>query len=131
MTTLSKDLPATRDRTAGIRATVVAGLLLAAVGIVVQRFAGVEMPAVPPGVVILVVPAVLITVLRWRWLPILAILAAGAELAGLIMVGGLTELFAADNAGVIAGAWMRLLGSVAGLVFGVVMLIMVFRKPGR
>jgi hypothetical protein len=51
-----------------------AALLVAAVGIVIQIIGGIDYPVVPPGLVILVVAAGLVTVERWSWAPFVGVL---------------------------------------------------------
>ncbi|MGP4022745.1 hypothetical protein [Actinomadura sp. 3N407] len=104
----------------------VTGLVTGAVGLLIQKVAGVEMPPVPPGLVILVVAAVLITATRWRWTLILAVLAALAEIPG--TAGSALD---ADSAGEIAGAAVRGGGAVAAVVAGVVAAVAAYRSPKR
>jgi hypothetical protein len=116
---------------AGLRVITVGGLLVASAGIMVQGLSGVTMPVVPPAVVLMVLAALLITVLRWRWLPVLGVLAAAAELAGFAATGAIGGLFGADNAGVVAGAWLRLIGTVAAVPAALALLITNYRKVGQ
>ncbi|MEU5880030.1 hypothetical protein [Spirillospora sp. NPDC047279] len=106
------------------RATLVtvAGLAVGAVGLVIQKAAGVEMPPVPPGLIILTLVAALLAVTRWRWVLVLAVLAALAEIPG--FVGSAID---ADTAGEIIGALVRGAGVTTALVAGVVAMVMAFR----
>lgn len=51
----------------------VAALLLAAAGFVIQIVSGVDVPPVPPGLIILLVAAALVAFGPWRWTPVVAI----------------------------------------------------------
>jgi hypothetical protein len=48
----------------------VAALLVAAAGFVIQIVSGIDVPTVPPGLLILLVAAGLIALLPWRWMPV-------------------------------------------------------------
>jgi hypothetical protein len=45
------------------------GLVVAALGIVIQIVGGIDYPAVPAGLVMLVVAAGLVASARWSWMP--------------------------------------------------------------
>ncbi|TDD40185.1 hypothetical protein E1287_01310 [Actinomadura sp. KC06] len=92
----------------------VTGLVTGAAGLLIQKVAGVEMPVVPPGMIILLVVAALMAATRWRWTPVLAVLAALAEVAG--FVGSLAD---ADAFGEFAGASVRGAGITVALVAGI------------
>jgi hypothetical protein len=64
-----------------------AGLVLCGAGIGILKLAGVDMPTVPPGLVIVLVAAVAVVFLPWRWAPVLGVLAALAEAAGFFASG--------------------------------------------
>lgn len=110
------------------RATLVTvtGLVAGAVGLVIQKAAGVEMPPVPPGLIILTVVAVLVAVTRWRWTLVLAVLAALAEMPG--FVGSAID---ADTAGELGGALVRGVGVTAALVAGIAAAVVAYRSPHR
>jgi hypothetical protein len=98
------------------RITTITGLLVAAVGIVILYVAGVAMPVVPPGLVILLVAAALMA--KWRWATLVGVVAALAEAAGFVGSGSLASL-TADSFAVAAGTWIRLIGIVVALVAGI------------
>ncbi|TDB92995.1 hypothetical protein [Actinomadura sp. 7K534] len=104
----------------------VTGLVTGAVGLLIQKVAGVDMPPVPPGLVILLVVAALIVMTRWRWVLVLAVLGGLAELPG--AVGSALD---ADAFGEIAGAAVRTGGAAVALVAGVVALVTAIRSRGR
>ena len=64
------------------------GLVAGAAGIVIQILTGVdEYPMIPPGAVILLAAALLVSLLSWRWAPVV-----GVALAILILVGAFVTL---------------------------------------
>ena len=66
-----------RVRRTPARSVLVAGLVTAAVGVIVLILVGVPgFPLIPPGPIILLVAAGLVAFLPWRWAPVLGLLAA-------------------------------------------------------
>lgn len=108
------------------RTWTVAGLLVGSAGIVAQRVAGVAMPVVPPGLVLMVVSAVLIVATRWRWPVIVGALAAVAEVAAVL--SGLGKLTDFAEAGVAASSWVRLAGVLLAVGAGAVSTIVAYRR---
>jgi hypothetical protein len=108
------------------RTWTVAGLLVGTAGIVAQKVAGVAMPAVPPGLVLMVVSAVLIVVTRWRWPVVVGSLAAVAEVAAVLAGFGKLTDFA--EAGVAAASWVRLAGVLVAVGAGAVATIVAYRR---
>jgi hypothetical protein len=102
------------------RWTTVTGLVLGAVGIVVLRFAGVAMPPVPPGLVLLVGAAALVAAVDRRWPAVVGVLVAAAEIAGFVLTGGLADLVTGPTAGVLIGSWARGVGVAVAAVAGIV-----------
>ncbi|MGA6167389.1 hypothetical protein [Amycolatopsis magusensis] len=100
------------------RKVAMAGLVVASAGLVVAKLGGLAMPAVPPALVIMLVAAALLF-LRWRWVPIVAVLAALAEGIGFVASGSFARLGDAAEFGIFAGSWLRLLGVLVAVVFGV------------
>ncbi|MBA2698649.1 MAG: hypothetical protein H0U61_07740 [Nocardioidaceae bacterium] len=103
------------------RTTTVLGLVVGAVGIAVLWGAGVEFPvAVPPGLVILMAGALLVTLVRRPWTG-----AVGALLGLFVLVGfllsptGLDNLSGQEGAAVAAGQAVLLVGVTTALVAGV------------
>jgi hypothetical protein len=100
------------------------GLVGIVVGIVFLRIAGVEMPPVPPGAVICLVAAIALFTAPWKWVPIVAVL--GALMEAFPSISGVGS---AEQGGLEAlGDWIRLLGVVLALVFGVIATIASFRN---
>lgn len=102
------------------RAATTAGLLAGAVGIVVSRIGGADMPLVPPGLVLLVVAAALVAGTRWRWAALFGALVASAEVLGFVLSGAAAGLLALDEPLRFTGAWTRGIGIVVALVAGIV-----------
>jgi len=104
----------------------IGGLLVIGAGLLAQQVAGVEMPVVPPGLVLVVVAAVLMLVTTWRWTPILALVAGAAEAAAVLVgAGKLVDFGALD---VLGATWLRFAGIVVTLVAGVFALRTNYRK---
>ena len=96
------------------------GLSAGAVGIAILYVSGVEMPVVPPGLVLLVVAAVAVANARGRWVVIVGTVVAIAEIAGIFASDATGSLFVANMPGVLTGSWIRLLGVLLATVAGVV-----------
>ncbi|HEY0454027.1 hypothetical protein [Actinophytocola sp.] len=108
-----------------LRNATVAGLIGIVLGIVVLRLAGVSMPAVPPGAVVCLVAAAFLAFAPWRWVPILAIVAALFE-----AVPATTGLgsFIGDGALDAAGAIIRFVGMAVALIGGILATIASFKR---
>jgi hypothetical protein len=99
----------------------VAGLVVAAAGIVIQIASGAEYPTVPPGLIILLVAAGLVALgARWRWTIIV-----GVIVSLFLLVGGALAPQSRDQlgdpgqVGVFIGTVIQLLALVVALVAGV------------
>ncbi|TDC48408.1 hypothetical protein E1281_24815 [Actinomadura sp. KC345] len=104
----------------------ITGLVTAAAGLVIQKVAGVEMPPVPPGLVILTLVTALIAVTPWRWPLVLAVLAALAEVPGAL--GSAAD---AGTFGEVAGAAVRTAGAVTAFVAGIAAAAVAYRSRKR
>ena len=105
----------------------VLGLVVAVAGIVILDVAGIPFPRIPPGLVILLAAAALVGFAPWRWVP-----AAGAFVGLFLTVGfvasrSVSYLVDAGRPGVLAGAWVELLGVLTALVAGVVAALQNYR----
>lgn len=100
------------------RRTTLLGLILTAAGIVILKVAGVAMPVVPPGLVLLAVAAVLVATVQRRWATVVALLVALSEAAGFLASGSAAGLFDTASLGVLTGTWVRLIGTVVAVVAG-------------
>ncbi len=96
----------------------VAALLVAALGFVIQMFSGVEVPTVPPGLVILLVAAGLVALSPWRWVPAVGILVGLFMFVGFFASGAVGNLFDPSRVGVLVGVWMQFLAVIAAIVAG-------------
>lgn len=108
------------------RTWTVVGLLVGAAGIVAQKVAGVAMPVVPPGLVLMVVAAGLVAATRWRWPVVVGALAAVAEVAA--VMSGLGKLADFSEAGVATASWVRLVGVLLAVGAGTVATIVAHRR---
>ena len=106
-----------------VRRVTVGGLLGAALGLLVLRFAGQPMPPVPPGLVLLVGAAVLVAAVHRRWAAAVAVLVATAEITGFVLTGGLSDLVGAGSVGIVAGSWLRAVGIAVAAVAGIVVAV--------
>jgi hypothetical protein len=113
----------TRRNVTGVRGLAAWGLIVAAAGICLQRIAGVDMPVVPPGLVLLVIAAAVIAFTRWRWAPAIGVLVAISEAVALAV--GAANLVEIESVGILLSTWVRAIGVVVALVAGVAAL----RKP--
>lgn len=96
----------------------VTGLLVAAVGIVIQIIGGIDYPVVPPGLVILVVTAGLIAFARWWWVSIVGVLVPLFLLvSGPIAIANEDEPHRTD-AVALAGTVVQAVGVVVALIAG-------------
>lgn len=104
------------------------GLVGGAVGIVLLKAAGVAMPVVPPGLVLLLVAAALVAALpRRRWPAVIAVLVAVAEVVP--SAAGVDRLVGGDVL-VAVGTTARLVGALTAVVAGIV-LFRAARHPVR
>ncbi|MEH0985422.1 hypothetical protein [Micromonospora sp. CPCC 205556] len=101
----------------------VAALVVAASGVVVQMVAGVGFPTIPPVFFILLGPAALALVGRWRWAPVPAVLAGLFLTVGLFLSGESARLFDTGQQGGVggsAGLWLQTTAvAVAGVAAAV------------
>jgi len=108
------------------RTWMVAGLVAGAAGLVAQQVAGVDMPVVPPGLVLMVGSAILIVATRWRWPVVVGALTAVAEVAAVLAgIGRLTDF---AEFGVAASSWVRLVGVLIAVGAGAIATITAYRK---
>ncbi|MPZ83046.1 MAG: hypothetical protein GEV28_22700 [Actinophytocola sp.] len=116
--------------TSSARVWTIAGLLVGAVGLVLQKLGGITMPAVPPGLIfVLVAAAQMVTKLRWAG--IVAILAGAAEIAGFFGSGSASYLTKFDELGATAGSWLRIVGVITAVVAGILAVKAAYSKQSR
>jgi hypothetical protein len=115
----------TRPTSAAVKLNV-AGLLTAAVGIVIQIIGGVDYPTVPPGLIMLGVAAAVMAFVRWRWIAVV-----GVVVPLFLLVGGArAATFRANlshpaHLGAFTGTVIQTIGVLVALGAGVLAL----RKP--
>ncbi|MCR2762598.1 hypothetical protein NQ152_03645 [Microbacterium sp. zg.B48] len=118
---MSMPTNSTRFRPRGARLTLVAALLVAALGILIQFLTGVPgFPVVPPGPIILAAVAVVVAVVPWRFIPVLGLIAAAFVLTGMFLAGTGDRLINPADIGPFAGTWMQLVGLLTALSAGIV-----------
>jgi enoyl-ACP reductase-like protein len=96
----------------------VAALLVAAFGFVIQIFSGIEVPTVPPGLVILLVAAGLVALSPWRWIPAVGIVVGLFMFVGYFASGAVGNLLDPSRFGVLVGAWIQFLSVIVAIVAG-------------
>jgi hypothetical protein len=106
----------------------VAGLIVAAAGVVIQIVSGADYPTVPPVFFILLIPAGLIAFGRWRWTPVTAVLAGLFLTFGLFASGASAALFDINKFGVAVGLWIQTLAVIAAAVAGIIATIQNYRS---
>ena len=98
----------------------VAALLVAALGFAIQIFSGVEVPAIPPGLVMLPVAAGLVAFLPWRWVPAVGAFVGLFLFVGFFASGAVAVLLDPSRLGVLVGAWVPFLAQIVAVVAGIV-----------
>jgi hypothetical protein len=106
---------------------VVLGLVTAALGILVQIASGIDYPTVPPGLLILLIPAALVAWGRWRWTLILAVLAALFIVVGYFPSGAAARLLDLSNVGAFAGLWLQFAAGIVTLIAGIAWIVQTHR----
>jgi hypothetical protein len=109
-----------------------AALIVAAVGIVVQIIGGVNYPAVPPGLVILLAAAALVVFLPWRWAPVFGVLGAGFLLFGAFAAAESRDhLTHPGHPGAFIGSWIQFVAVVVAVTAGIAALAVRNRRLAR
>ena len=97
----------------------VTALLVAAAGFVIQIVSGVDVPTVPPGLVIMLVAASLVAFLPWRWIPVVGAAVGLFLLVGFFASGAVGSLLNPSRLGVLIGAWVQFLAVILAVVAGI------------
>jgi hypothetical protein len=111
----------TRDRRTPSRPAQVAGLGLGALGLIIEVISGVPgFPTVPPGPIILTAAAVFVALARWRFAPMVGLVAALFITVGLVVSdSGTTGRLGDPGAlGPFAGTVLLVVGLAVALVAG-------------
>ena len=126
MTLFSHDRPA-RARVA----VAAAALAVAGAGIIVQIIAGVNYPAVPPGLIILLAAAAIVWFVPWQWTPMI-----GAVCGGFLVFGGFAAAqgrydlsHPGTHPGAFAGTLLQMIAMAVAVVAGVLALLAQSRRP--
>jgi hypothetical protein len=109
----------------------VAALLVAALGFAIQIISGIDVPTVPPGLVILVAAATVVALLPWRWVPVAGAFAGLFLFVGFFASGALGNLLDPSRFGVLVGAWIQFLALIVAVAGGLVATIQNYRKRLR
>jgi len=107
---------------------IVAALMIAAAGVVMQIVAGHPYPSVPPVFFILLVPAALIAFGRWTWTLALSPLAGLFLTMGLFMSGAYKRLFQTSNWGDTIGLWIQSVAVLLAFILSIQSIIRQFKK---
>ena len=108
--------------TRGSRLTV-AALLVAAAGLVIQIVSGVDVPPIPPGLVIMVLAAALVAFSPWRWIPVVGAAVGLFLLIGFFASGAVGSLLDPSRLGVFIGAWVQFLAVIVAVGAGIVAVV--------
>jgi uncharacterized membrane protein len=106
----------------------VAALLVAAAGFVIQIVSGIEVPTIPPGLVVLLVTAAMVAFLPWRWTPVIGAAVGLFLLVGFFGSGAVGNLLDPSRLGVFTGAWVQFLAVIAAVVAGIVATVQNYRS---
>jgi hypothetical protein len=109
------------------RKLMVAALLVAAAGFVIQIVSGIEVPTIPPGLVILLAAAGLVAILPWRWTPVIGAAVGLFLFVGFFPSGAVGNLLDSSRSGVFVGAWIQFLAVIVAGVAGIVATIQNYR----
>jgi hypothetical protein len=109
----------------------VAALLVAAAGFVIQIVSGIDVPTVPPGLLILLVAAGLIALLPWRWMPVVGAAVGLFLLIGFFPSGAVGSLLKPSQLGIFVGAWVQFLAVIVAAFAGIVATIQNYRTDLR
>jgi hypothetical protein len=102
-----------------------ASLVVAADGIMIQYLSGVDYPTIPPGPIILLAAAGVVIFGRWRWSPVVGLVATlfvliGGAIATIAGNGYSETLGDPGELGGFAGAVVQLVGLAIALAAGVI-----------
>ena len=110
----------------------VSSLIVAAAGVVTMALSGVDFTTtIPPGLLILLVPAGLVALGRWRWPPILAVAAALFIVVSYLPSGAAAALLDPAASGAFLGLWLQFAGASVALVAGTITLVRTYRAAPK
>jgi hypothetical protein len=103
------------------------GLVIAAAGIVIQIASGVDYPTIPPGLLILIIPAALVFWGRWPWTLIVAVLAALFIVIGYFPSGAAARLLDVTDVGAFLGLWLQFAAGIVTVIAGFIATVQTYR----
>lgn len=102
-------------------------LLIASLGFAIQIAFGVAVPTIPPGLVIMLVPAALIAFLRQPWTPGIGVVAGLFLLVGFFASGAIIHLIAPTQLGILVGSWIQFIGLLITVIAGSIAIVQNYR----
>jgi hypothetical protein len=117
----------------GPRAATVAGLLVGALGIALLWASGrIHWPVYPPpGIVNLLLGALLVGLTRWRWAPAVGAVMGSILIVGFMLSGGPPNLLGHKGTTVAIGNWVMIAGGCTAMIAGVIATRSDRPKPAR
>lgn len=101
------------------RAITAAALVVAGAGILIQIASGTEYPVIPPGLLILIGAAALVSFGRWRWTTALGVLVGLFLLFGLFASGRAASLLDRSVPGDTFGLWLQVIALLVAIGAGI------------
>jgi hypothetical protein len=122
-----------RDQVTKARWVVAGALAVACVALIAEFATGVPSPGVPPGPIILGVAAVVVAVVRWRWISVLGLAVAGFLTVGVVASGTVPRLLSPAPLGPFVATWVQTLAQLVAVVAALVAITAAARhhSPGR
>ena len=109
----------------------VAALVGAALGFVIQIAFGVEVPTIPPGLVILLVASGLVAFGPWRWVPVAGVVVGLFLLVGFFASGAIVALLDPGRFGVFIGVCIQFLSVIVAIIAGIAATVQNYRSQTR
>jgi hypothetical protein len=106
-----------------IKKLIILGLLIAFAGVVTQVLSNVHYPKIPPVFFILLIPIGLLIFSKWRWLPIIIIVAGLFLIMGLFTSGASVRLVNFTSIGGSIGLWVQMIGVVFATIAAMISLV--------
>jgi hypothetical protein len=115
------------------RAAAVAGMLVGALGIALLWASGrIHWPVYPPpGIVNLLLGALLVGLAPWRWAPAVGAFMGSILIVGFMLSGGPPNLVGGKGTTVAVGNWLMILGGCTAIAAGVLATRSERRTPPR
>jgi hypothetical protein len=117
----------------GARAATVAGMLVGALGIALLWASGrIHWPIYPPpGIVNLLLGALLVWLAPWRWAPAVGAFMGSILIVGFMLSGGPPNLVGHKGTTVAVGDWLMIAGGCTAMIAGVIATRSDHPKPAR